>query len=277
MRISSQPQTSTSPLVASGARRRRPILFACHPVEAISTGLPALDNSLGIGGLPRGALAEVFGAESTGKTALALALIRATQAAGGIAAFIDAEHSLDARFAERLGVNLDELLFLHPAEGDRALTLAIALLEARTVDILVLDSLAAITPASERSKSFYEMGLARFNYLLWKMAALNARTATAVILVNQIRSRLADCVGEDRISPGGWAPKLLSAVRMELLPSQTPPRRNGPALPVCARLIKNRYHVPDRVSLVHLELPFHPSRPSDTAAFEERNTLTEAP
>jgi recombination protein RecA len=242
-------------------------------VETIHTGLPILDAALGLSGLPRGCLVEVFGAESSGKTALALSLVASVQNRGGLAAFIDAEHALDARFAERLGVNLNELLFVHPVEGEQALSLAVALLQARTLDILVLDSLAAVTPASEKPESLAEMGVPRFNYLLWKLAALNARTATTVILLNQVRTRLADCVGSAEISPGGMAPKLLSAVRMELLPPEPASPPDAAFLPVRARLIKNRFHTPDRLTKLHLALPFAPLRPGDSRGFLRPDTF----
>ncbi len=189
-------------------------------ITAISTGSISLDIALGIGGLPKGRVVEIYGPESSGKTTLTLSAIAQAQKAGGTAAFIDAEHALDPQYAERLGVNTDELLVSQPDTGEQALEIADMLVRSAAVDIVVVDSVAALTPKAEIEGEMGDshMGLqARLmSQALRKLTANIKRSNTLVIFINQIRMKIGVMFGSPETTTGGNALKFYSSVRMDI-------------------------------------------------------------
>ena len=189
-------------------------------VPVISTGSIALDKALGVGGVPRGRVIEIYGPESSGKTTLTLHIVAEAQKKGGIAAFIDAEHALDVVYAQKLGVNCDELLVSQPDTGEQALEIADMLVRSGAVDVLVVDSVAALVPRAEIEGEMGDahMGLqARLmSQALRKLTATIGRTNTTVIFINQIRMKIGVVFGNPETTTGGNALKFYSSVRMEI-------------------------------------------------------------
>jgi recombination protein RecA len=189
-------------------------------VPIISTGSLALNMALGIGGLPRGRVCEIFGPESSGKTTLALHAVAEAQQQGGIAAFIDAEHALDTAYAGKLGVNCDELLVAQPDTGEQALEITDMLVRSGAIDIIVIDSVAALVPRAEIEGEMGDshMGLqARLmSQALRKLAAVMSKTLTAVIFINQIRMKIGVVFGNPETTPGGRALKFYASVRLDI-------------------------------------------------------------
>ncbi|OQX63116.1 MAG: recombinase RecA [Desulfococcus sp. 4484_241] len=189
-------------------------------VPAISTGSIALDLALGIGGIPRGRITEIFGQESSGKTTLALHTVAEAQKVGGIAAFIDAEHALDTSYARKLGVNCDELLVSQPDTGEQALEIADMLVRSGAIDILVVDSVAALVPRAEIEGDMGDshMGLqARLmSQALRKLTGVIGKTNTSLIFINQIREKIGVFFGNPETTPGGNALKFYSSVRLDI-------------------------------------------------------------
>jgi len=189
-------------------------------VPAISTGSLALDAALGVGGLPRGRVVEVFGPESSGKTTLTLHAVAEAQKQGGVAAFIDAEHALDVSYAKKLGVNCDELLVSQPDTGEQALEIADMLVRSGGIDILVIDSVAALVPQAEIEGDMGDshMGLqARLmSQALRKLTANIGKTMTTVIFINQIRMKIGIVFGNPETTTGGNALKFYSSVRIDI-------------------------------------------------------------
>jgi recombination protein RecA len=189
-------------------------------VPTISTGSLTLDLALGVGGLPRGRVTEIFGPESSGKTTLALHVVAEAQKQGGIAAFIDAEHALDISYARRLGVNCDELLVSQPDTGEQALEIADMLLRSGAIDIMVIDSVAALTPRAEIEGEMGDshMGLqARLmSQALRKLTGTIGRTLTAMVFINQIRMKIGVVFGNPETTTGGNALKFYSSVRLDI-------------------------------------------------------------
>ncbi len=194
----------------------RPII----DVPVIPTGSIALDKALGIGGIPRGRVTEIFGPESSGKTTLALHAVAGAQKQGGIAAFIDAEHALDTLYARKLGVNCDELLVSQPDTGEQALEIADMLVRSGAIDIIVIDSVAALVPRAEIEGEMGDshMGLqARLmSQALRKLTGTISKTMTAVIFINQIRMKLGVVFGNPETTTGGNALKFYSSVRIDI-------------------------------------------------------------
>ncbi|MDQ8039991.1 MAG: recombinase RecA [Rickettsiella sp.] len=190
------------------------------PVEAISTGSLGLDIALGIGGLPRGRIIEIYGPESSGKTTLTLQTIAECQKKGGIAAFVDAEHALDPIYAGKLGVNLDDLLVSQPDTGEQALEIVDMLVRSNAVDIIVIDSVAALTPRAEIEGEMGDshMGLqARLmSQALRKLAGNIKRSNTLVIFINQIRMKIGVMFGNPETTTGGNALKFYASVRLDI-------------------------------------------------------------
>jgi recombination protein RecA len=189
-------------------------------IGSISSGSIGLDYALGIGGIPRGRVIEIFGPESSGKTTLSLHAIAEAQKAGGIAAFIDAEHALDPEYAKRLGVKTDELLISQPDTGEQALEITESLVRSGNVDILVIDSVAALTPRDEIEG---EMGASHMgkqarlmSQALRKLTAIVARSNTTVIFINQIRMQIGVMFGNPETTPGGKALKFYASVRLDV-------------------------------------------------------------
>lgn len=189
-------------------------------VPVISSGSIALDRSLGVGGVPKGRITEIYGAESSGKTTIALHAIAEAQKEGGVAAFIDAEHALDTSYAKKLGVDCDELLVSQPDTGEQALEIAEMLVRSGAVDILVIDSVAALVPRAEIEGEMGDshMGLqARLmSQALRKLTATISKTNTAIIFINQIRMKIGVVFGNPETTTGGNALKFYSSVRLEV-------------------------------------------------------------
>jgi recombination protein RecA len=189
-------------------------------IPAIPTGSLALDKALGIGGLPRGRVVEIFGPESSGKTTLALHAVANVQKQGGIAAFIDAEHALDVVYAKKLGVNTDELLVSQPDTGEQALEIADMLVRSGAIDIIVIDSVAALVPRAEIEGEMGDshMGLqARLmSQALRKLTGTISKTMTCVIFINQIRMKLGVMFGNPETTTGGNALKFYASVRLDI-------------------------------------------------------------
>ena len=189
-------------------------------IPSISTGALSLDMATGIGGVPRGRVIEIFGPESSGKTTLTLSVISQVQKSGGVAAFIDAEHALDPVYAEKLGVNLDELLISQPDTGEQALQICEMLVRSNAVDIIIVDSVAALTPRAEIEGDMgsSHMGLqARLmSQALRKLTAIINKSKTSVIFINQIRMKIGVMFGNPETTTGGNALKFYSSMRLDI-------------------------------------------------------------
>jgi recombination protein RecA len=189
-------------------------------VNVIPTGSVALDAALGVGGLPRGRVIEVYGPESSGKTTLALHVIANAQKLGGLAAFIDAEHALDPEYAAKLGVNLDELLVSQPDFGEQALEITETLIRSGSIDVIVVDSVAALVPRAELEGDMGEaqMGLqARLmSQALRKLAGVISKSNTCLVFINQIREKIGVMFGSPETTTGGRALKFYSSVRIDI-------------------------------------------------------------
>jgi recombination protein RecA len=221
------------------------------PGDAIPTGALALDLALGIGGIPRGRVTEIFGSEASGKTTLAQHIIAETQKTGGIAAYIDVEHALDPRYAANCGVNLRDLLISQPDTGEQALEITETLVRSGGVDVIVIDSVAALAPRAEIEG---EMGDAHvglqarlMSQALRKLSAAISKSKTAVIFINQLREKVGIVFGNPEVTPGGRALKFYSSVRIDL--------RRGDSIKqgtemvgsrVKARVVKNKVAPPFR-------------------------------
>ena len=194
--------------------------YTAMNVEAIPTGALSLDIALGIGGIPRGRIIEVFGPESSGKTTLALHLIAEAQKMGGEAAFIDAEHALDPVYAKHLGVNIDELIVSQPDTGEQALEIAEALVRSGALDIIVVDSVAALVPKAEIDGDMGDahVGLqARLmSQALRKLAGVINKSKCVIVFINQLREKVGVMFGNPETTPGGRALKFYSSVRLDI-------------------------------------------------------------
>jgi recombination protein RecA len=203
-----------------GAVMRMGDVSAVRDVEAVSTGSLGLDVALGIGGLPRGRVIEIYGPESSGKTTLTLQVIAEAQKAGGTAAFVDAEHALDPSYAEKLGVDVDELLVSQPDTGEQALEITDMLVRSGSIDVVVVDSVAALTPKAEIEGDMGDshMGLqARLmSQALRKLTGNIKRSNTMVIFINQIRMKIGVMFGNPETTTGGNALKFYASVRMDI-------------------------------------------------------------
>ncbi len=189
-------------------------------VDAIPTGCPSLDIALGVGGFPRGRIVEVFGPEASGKTTLAQHVVAEVQKAGGIAAFVDAEHALDPEYAKKIGVNVDELLISQPDTGEQALDIVETLVRSNAVDVIVVDSVAALVPKAEIEGEMGEshMGLqARLmSQALRKLTGIISKSHTCLIFINQTRMKIGVFFGNPETTTGGMALKFYASVRIEV-------------------------------------------------------------
>ena len=222
-------------------------------VQAVSTGSLTLDMALGIGGLPRGRIVEIYGPESSGKTTIALHVIAEVQKIGGTGAFIDAEHALDPVYAKALGVNIEEMLISQPDSGEQALDIAEALVRSGAVDVLVIDSVAALVPQQEIDG---DMGAAHvgiqarlMSQALRKLSAAVAKTNSIVIFINQLRLKIGVMYGNPETTPGGVALKYYTSVRIDIRRSETL-KANGEAYGnrVKCKVVKNKVAPPFRVA-----------------------------
>ena len=193
---------------------------AAYAVPVISTGAISLDSALGVGGIPRGRVTEIFGPEASGKTTIALHLIAEVQRSGGIAAFIDAEHALDPVYAQKLGVKTDELLISQPDTGEQALEIAETLVRSAAIDVIVVDSVAALVPKAEIDGEMgdAQMGLqARLmSQALRKLTGIISKSNTAMIFINQLRQKIGMFVGNPETTTGGNALKFYASVRLDV-------------------------------------------------------------
>jgi recombination protein RecA len=191
-----------------------------QPISAISTGSIGVDAALGVGGVPRGRIVEIFGPESSGKTTLSLHIIAEAQMTGGLAAFIDAEHALDAEYAKKLGVDIDNLIVSQPDSGEQALEIAEVLVRSAAIDVVVIDSVAALVPRAELEGEMGEaqMGLqARLmSQALRKLTGVVSKSKTCLIFINQIREKIGVMFGNPETTTGGRALKFYSSVRIDI-------------------------------------------------------------
>jgi recombination protein RecA len=222
-------------------------------VEAIPTGSIALDLALGVGGLPRGRVTEIYGPEASGKTTIALSVIAEAQKKGGTAAFIDAEHALDPAWSEIIGVNLDELLVSQPDNGEQALEIVETLIHSGGLDIIVIDSVAALVPRTEIEGDMgdAQMGVqARLmSQALRKLTGVIARTRTVVIFTNQLRYKIGVMFGNPETTPGGLALKFYSSIRLDSRKIET--LKDGQAITGSrhrVRVVKNKVAAPFKVA-----------------------------
>jgi recombination protein RecA len=221
------------------------------PIEAIPSGSLALDLALGVGGIPKGRITEVFGPEASGKTTLAQHVIAEAQKRGGLAAYIDVEHALDPTYAARCGVNVDDLLISQPDTGEEALEITEALVRSRAVDIIVVDSVAALVPRAEIEG---EMGDAHvglqarlMSQALRKLAAAIGKSGTAVLFINQLREKVGIVFGNPEVTPGGRALKFYSSIRIDLRRAETIKEGNeAVGSHIRARVVKNKVAPPFR-------------------------------
>ena len=194
-------------------------------VESTSTGSIALDIALGVGGYPKGRIIEIYGPESSGKTTLALHAISQVQEKGGNVAFIDAEHALDAQYAKKLGVDIDNLLLSQPDTGEQALEIAEALVRSGSVDTIVIDSVAALVPEAEingdMGASHVGLQARLMSQAMRKLSGVISKTNTTAIFINQIREKVGIMFGNPETTPGGRALKFYSSVRLEIRRSET--------------------------------------------------------
>jgi len=194
-------------------------------IETIPTGALSLDLALGVGGIPRGRIVEIYGPESSGKTTVALHMAAEAQRLGGIAAFIDAEHALDPVYAKKLGVDIDNLLISQPDTGEQALEICEALIRSNAIDLIIIDSVAALTPQAEIEG---EMGDAHvglqarlMSQALRKLTAVISKSNTVTIFINQIREKVGVMFGNPEVTPGGRALKFYASIRLEIRKVET--------------------------------------------------------
>jgi len=233
-----------------GSIMRLGTAHALKKIEVIPTGALAVDLALGVGGVPRGRVIEIFGPESSGKTTLMLHVIANAQAAGGLAAFIDAEHALDPGYAKKLGVNLDDLLVSQPDSGEEALTICETLARSNALDVIVIDSVAALVPKAELEG---EMGMATMgmqarlmSQALRKLTAILGKTKTTCIFTNQLREKVGVMFGNPETTPGGKALKFYASVRIDIRRKETLKDAAGNAIGnhVKVKIVKNKVAPP---------------------------------
>ncbi len=233
-----------------GAIMRLGDAHALKKIEVIPTGALAVDLALGVGGVPRGRVVEIFGPESSGKTTLMLHVIANAQKSGGLAAFIDAEHALDPAYAKKLGVNLDELLVSQPDSGEEALTICETLARSNALDVIVVDSVAALVPKAELEG---EMGMATMgmqarlmSQALRKLTAILNKSKTTCIFTNQLREKVGVMFGNPETTPGGKALKFYASVRIDIRRKDTLKDSSGNAIGnhVKVKIVKNKVAPP---------------------------------
>src|SRR3989339_1107602 len=222
-------------------------------VDVVPTGSIAMDMALGVGGMPRGRIIEIFGPESSGKTTLSLHVVSEAQKKGGVCAYIDAEHAMDPEYAKRLGVNTDDLLISQPNSGEQALQIVETLVKTENIDVIVVDSVAALTPQREIEGEIGDqhMGLqARLmSQACRKLSAIMAKTNTMVIFLNQTRMKIGMVFGNPETTPGGLALKFYASVRINL--ARTAQIKSGDEIignRVKAKIVKNKVAAPFRIA-----------------------------
>ncbi len=222
-------------------------------VDVIPTGAISLDMALGVGGVPRGRVIEVFGPESSGKTTLALHILAEAQKKGGVGAFVDAEHALDPDYAKRIGVKVDDLLISQPDSGEQALQIVETLIRSGKIDVIVIDSVAALTPKAEIAGEIGDqhIGLqARLmSAALRRLSGVVAKTKTSVVFLNQTRMKIGIMFGNPETTPGGLALKFYASVRIDL--RRIAQIKQGDAIVgsrIKAKIVKNKVAAPFRIA-----------------------------
>jgi len=217
--------------------------------DSISTGSLSLDIALGVGGVPRGRVIEIFGPESSGKTTLALHIIAEAQKNNGIAAFIDAEHALDPKYAKNIGVNTDELIISQPDTGEQALEITESLVRSNAVDVIVIDSVAALVPKAEiegnMGDSYMGLQARLMSQALRKLTAIISKSRTTTVFVNQIREKIGIFFGNPETTPGGRALKFYSSIRMDIRRKATIKKdENDIGISAKVKVVKNKLAPP---------------------------------
>ena len=222
-------------------------------VDSVPTGCLELDLALGVGGIPRGRIVEVFGPESSGKTTVALHIVAEVQKKGGIAAFIDAEHALDPAYARRLGVNIDDLYVSQPNTGEDALEIAEALIRSGAIDIVVVDSVAALVPRAEidgeMGDSFVGLQARMMSQAMRKLAGVVSKTNSIALFINQLREKVGVMYGNPEVTPGGRALKFYASVRLDVRRGEQ--LKNGSEVignRTKVKVVKNKVATPFRVA-----------------------------
>ena len=218
-------------------------------IDVIPTGCLSLDLAIGVGGLPRGRIIEIYGPESSGKTTVALHVIAEAQKMGGIAAFVDAEHALDPVYAKNLGVNLDELYVSQPDHGEQALDITASLVESKAVDVIVVDSVAALTPKAEiegdMGDSHVGLQARLMSQAMRKLTALTAKSKTCIIFINQLREKVGVMFGNPEVTAGGKALKFYASVRIDVRKADALKDSNGAyGNHTKAKIVKNKVAPP---------------------------------
>jgi len=222
--------------------------------NTISTGSLSLDIALGIGGVPRGRVIEIFGPEASGKTTLALHIIAEAQKNNGIAAFIDAEHALDPSYAKNIGINIDELIISQPDTGEQALEIAESLVRSNAVDVIVIDSVAALVPKAEiegdMGDSYMGLQARLMSQALRKLTAIISKSRTTTVFVNQIREKIGIFFGNPETTPGGRALKFYSTIRMDIRRRATIKKdEDNIGITVKVKVVKNKLAPPFKETL----------------------------
>ena len=218
-------------------------------IEVIPTGCLSLDLAIGVGGLPRGRIIEIYGPESSGKTTVALHVIAEAQKLGGIAAFIDAEHALDPIYAKNLGVDLDELYVSQPDTGEQALDITASLVNSKAIDVIVVDSVAALTPKAEiegdMGDSHVGLQARLMSQALRKLTAITSKSKTCIIFINQLREKVGVMFGNPEVTAGGKALKFYASVRIDVRKSDALKNANGTyGNHTKAKIVKNKVAPP---------------------------------
>jgi len=222
-------------------------------VDSVPTGSVSLDFALGVGGIPRGRIVEIYGPESSGKTTLALHIVAEAQKKGGLAAFVDAEHALDPEYAKRIGVKINELLISQPDSGEQALQIVESLIKSQSIDVVIVDSVAALTPRAEIEGEIGDqhIGLqARLmSQALRKLGSQISKTNSIVIFINQIRMKIGMMFGNPETTPGGKALKFYSSVRVDLRRiAQIKKGEEAIGSRIKAKIVKNKVAAPFQIA-----------------------------
>ena len=243
-------------------------------IASISTGSIGLDAALGIGGLPRGRIVEIFGPESSGKTTLALHVIAEAQKKGGVCAFVDAEHALDPEYAKKIGVRLEELLISQPDTGEQALEIVESLVRAGSIDVIVIDSVAALTPKDEIEGDMGQAQMGKqarlMSQALRKLTAITAKSKTLIIFINQIRMQIGVMFGNPETTTGGKALKFYTSVRLDIRIAQIKRGEEIVGGRVRVKVVKNKVAAPFKTTEFDLMYNEGISREGELIALGEK-------